>query len=197
MRSQIDILIFFSIVEYGTYHMKETTMGRKVDSGNRFRHIKQHSALPILPTTTKIQHVQNWSGHIWILAYSLLPLALHQAWLSYTGLKSLTGPTVFIIYSLGYLLLALRHIANLGYLGRKYGYLDGDRNRRADTADFGGVAAFTGLLKTIIFRVTITVYLSYDHETSPAMALSGWKWWVWLTIEVGLYIIVLDFLRRI
>ncbi|VUC28077.1 unnamed protein product [Clonostachys rosea] len=155
-------------------------------------HVNLNQPVPVHPKTDKVPYVPQWSQHIWVLFYALIPLALHQAWLTFTGYETLGRLATFNLYFAAFNLIVIREVHVLRRLGHRFGFLDGDQHERDGVPDVGVAKVTTSLYKTTGSRIAAAVLLSYNGE-SPLNVMSQGRWWLWLSLEIGLYGIVLDF----
>lgn len=156
-------------------------------------HVDLDTPVPVHAKTEKIPHLPQLPQHVWVLTFALLPLLLHQAWLSATGFQSVGKVALFLYYFTAFNAVVVHEVHMLRRVGHKYGFLDGDVHERDGVPDVGVAKVATSLVKTTGSRLVMAIYLSYDPRQSPADVLTSWKWWMWLSLEVGLYGIVLDF----
>jgi len=135
----------------------------------------------------KVPFMRQWSLHCWVLFYAALPLAIHQAYSTYTGYN--LGPiAVFNLYFFAFNGIVLHQVHVLRRLGHIYGFFDGDKHERDGVPDVGVGKVVTSLYKTTGSRLLLAVFLTY--HTSDVPAAMNWRW---LPLEIGLYGIVLDF----
>lgn len=148
--------------------------------------------IPVHKKSDKIPFVPQWSIHCWILLHAFVPLAIHQAWISATGmdLPALLAIGYYTVAFIGVVILELREIRRLGHT---FGFLDGDVHDRDGIPDIGVARVVMAGPKTAGGRMAMTVFLTYNMSVSPADAMSSWTWWAWLTLQIGLYGVVLDF----
>lgn len=156
-------------------------------------HVALDMPVPVHAKDDKIPYLPQLPQHLWVLFYAFIPVALHQAWLSYTGHPGLGKIAVFALYLTAFNAVLIREVHILRRLGHKYGFLDGDVHERDDVPDVGVGKVIASVFKTTGSRMAMAIYLTYDANTAPAAALSDWTWWLWLTINIGLYAVVLDF----
>ncbi|CRG86949.1 hypothetical protein PISL3812_03962 [Talaromyces islandicus] len=143
--------------------------------------------IPVHPKSDKVPHLPDWRQNIWVLGHSVLPVALHHAYVKYTGHNF--GPLgAFAWYSIAFKLIAIRQLHMMRGLGHKYGFFDGDKHARDEVPDVGVSKVVHSLVSTSTFRPMFTVFLAYRTAQAPASIN-----WLWLPIEVGLYGIILDF----
>ncbi|POR35280.1 Alkylglycerol monooxygenase-like protein [Tolypocladium paradoxum] len=156
-------------------------------------HVALDTPVPVHSKADKIPYMPQWPQHLWVIFYALIPLALHQAWLSYTGHQRLGKIAALILYFTAFNAVAIREIHILRRLAHKYGFLDGDVHERDGVPDAGAGKVTASLVKTTGSRLAMAIVLSYNPSTPPAAALGDWTWWMWLSLEIGLYCIILDF----
>lgn len=150
--------------------------------------------IPVHSKTDKVPYLSQWSQQLWVLVYSAIPLLLHQALLSYTGRKEgLNYLTVFSLYFFSFNFMIIREVHIIRRLAHIYGFFDGDLHERDGIPDVGVSKIAQSLHKTTGSRLLLAVWLAYDPKISPINAMSNWQWWAWLSLEIGLYGIVLDF----
>lgn len=148
--------------------------------------------IPVHKKTDPIPYLGQTSQHAWVLVYTLLPIALHQAWLTFTGIP-FNGFAAANYYFLAWNLVIIREVHILRRLGHKYGFLDGDVAERDGIPDVGVPRIAASLYKTTGTRIAMAAYLTYSSAVSPLQILSNWQWWGWLALEIGLYPLVIDF----
>ncbi|PHH62091.1 hypothetical protein CDD81_7584 [Ophiocordyceps australis] len=151
------------------------------------------SAIPRYSKGDKLPRFSQWSHHLWILLHSLLPLALHQAWLSCSGRQSFGRLAVLGLYLTAYAFAFVRMICLVRSLVSVYGYFDGQVHDRHRASSIGLGWVSLSLAKSVSLRMAMAVYVCYDGSQSPADALCTWQWWLWLALETSVYAIVLDF----
>lgn len=149
--------------------------------------------VPVHAKTDKMPHVSQWSQHLWILTYALLPLAAEQALITFTGLQSLHWLVLLVLYFNASTAIAVREVHILRRLGHKYGFLDGDVHERDGIPDVGVAQVAASIFKLTISRISMALYLTRNHRQSPAAAMSNWQWWAWLVVENAVYSVTLDF----
>ncbi|KAJ3549062.1 hypothetical protein NM208_g703 [Fusarium decemcellulare] len=143
--------------------------------------------VPVHQKGDKVPYTPEWQLHRWVLVHSLVPIAIHQLFVAYTG-QNLTPIQAFIFYSVAFKVAAVHELHALRRVGHKTGFLDGDVHERDGVPDSGVTKVMKSLLATSSFRPVFTVFLSYRTAQPP----SSMSWW-WLPLEIGLYGIVLDF----
>ncbi|PYI07528.1 hypothetical protein BO78DRAFT_312995 [Aspergillus sclerotiicarbonarius CBS 121057] len=143
--------------------------------------------IPVHSKTEKIPYMGQWSQHRWVLYHSFIPLALHQAYVTYTG-QNLGSVAVFFFYSFAFKLIAIHELHVMRRMGHMIGFLDGDQHERDGVPDVGVFKTVRSLMSTSTFRPIMTVFLSYRASQTPAEMS-----WAWLPLEIGLYGIILDF----
>ncbi|KAH8809294.1 hypothetical protein F5884DRAFT_753779 [Xylogone sp. PMI_703] len=150
--------------------------------------------IPVHPKQDPVPHLPQWSQHLWVLFYSAIPLIIHQALLLYPGLHGkLSRPVVFLLYFTSFNAILVREIHILRRLGHIHGFLDGDTHERDGIPDVGVSKVVASLYKTTGSRLVLATLLAYNPQVSPLTAMSHWQWWAVLSLEIGLYGIVLDF----
>ncbi|RAK99891.1 sterol desaturase family protein [Aspergillus ibericus CBS 121593] len=143
--------------------------------------------IPVHPKTDKIPYMGQWSQHRWVLYHAFIPLALHQAYVTYTG-QNLGPIAAVFFYSFAFKLIAIHELHVMRRMGHIIGFLDGDQHERDGVPDVGVSKVVRSLMSTSTFRPIMTVFLSYRTAQTPA----GMSW-AWLPLEIGLYGIILDF----
>ncbi|GJN67744.1 fatty acid hydroxylase superfamily protein [Purpureocillium lilacinum] len=156
-------------------------------------HVDLDKPVPVHAKSDKIPFLPQWPQHIWVIVFSLIPLLLHQAWLSYTGYNAMGRVGVFMLYFMAFNATVVHEVHVLRRLGHKHGFLDGDVHERDGVPDVGVSKVALSLIKTTGSRIAMAIYLSYDPSQPPMAVLTSWKWWMWLQLETGLYAVVLDF----
>ncbi|KAK2592619.1 hypothetical protein QQS21_009684 [Conoideocrella luteorostrata] len=148
--------------------------------------------IPVHKKSDKIPYVSQLSIHVWILFHAAIPLAIHQAWVSFTGIP-VPAAVAFGFYTLAFLAIVIRELAQIRRLGHAYGFLDGDVHDRDGIPDVGVAKVLMTGPKTVGGRMMMAVLMTYSSSESPADAMSSWAWWSWLVVQIGLYGIFLDF----
>lgn len=143
--------------------------------------------VPVHPKTDKVPYTTDWSLHRWVLVHALVPIAVHHAYVEYTG-RNFTPVQAFIFYALAFKLIAIHELNALRRVGHRVGFLDGDLHERDGVPDVNVGKTLQSLLTTSTVRPIFTVFLSYRTAQAPADMN-----WYWLPLEIGLYGIVLDF----
>ncbi|ATY59697.1 Fatty acid hydroxylase [Cordyceps militaris] len=148
-------------------------------------------AVPVHAKTDKVPNVSTTDQHVWILLHAAVVLAVHQSWLSVTGIR-LPFLAAVGYYTAGFLWVVVRQLHTIRELGHTYGFLDGESER--DGIPDAGVSRVLGAgWKTAGGRMLLAAYLVYTPAESPLAAMSALSWWVWLPFQIGLYGVVLDF----
>ncbi|OJJ96388.1 hypothetical protein ASPACDRAFT_1891249 [Aspergillus aculeatus ATCC 16872] len=150
-------------------------------------HINLDQDVPIHSKEDKMPYIGEFSLHRWILWHSVLPLLVHQLYVSYTG-RPIGLIAAFFFYSLAFKLIAIHELHVLRRLGHKVGFFDGDQHARDGVPDVGIGKVVQSLMSTSTFRPVMTVFFSYRPSQPPSQIS-----WAWLILEIGLYGIVLDF----
>lgn len=143
--------------------------------------------VPVFSKEEKIPSVREWTAHLWILFYALIPHVLQQIYITYTG-RNLDPIAVFGLYSMAFYGTGIRLVQTIRRLASVYGFLDGDKYERDDIPNAGVGRVTAELLLVPTLRLAMSVYLSYRPEKLP-FSFS----WVWLAVEIGLYSITVDF----
>lgn len=142
---------------------------------------------PVYSKQDKVPHLPNWQMIRWVLFYAFLPMALHQAYVHFTG-HNLHVVTTYFFYHLALLVTSVHQIRLLRRMGYIYGFLDGDKHPRDEVPDAGVKKAVISLVSTIVVRSILFIILAYRSNQPPATI--NWKW---LPLEIGVYSVVLDF----
>jgi sterol desaturase/sphingolipid hydroxylase (fatty acid hydroxylase superfamily) len=143
--------------------------------------------VPVHSKEDPVPHMSNWLQNRWVLIHSFIPLAIHQAYVTYTG-KNLGPIAAFFFYTVAFKVIAIHELHLIRRLGHTYGFFDGDKHERDGVPDLSVVKVFRSLITTSTFRPLMSVFLAYRTSQTPA-SLN----WAWLPLEIGLYGIVLDF----
>jgi sterol desaturase/sphingolipid hydroxylase (fatty acid hydroxylase superfamily) len=146
--------------------------------------------VPVHSKEDLVPHLPEWKAHRWVILHSLVPLVLHQTYVSYTG-HNIGALAAFFYYGFAFKAIAIHQLHMLRGLGHVYGFFDGDKHARDDVPDVGVAKVVHSLMSTSTFRPMMTVFLAYRTAETPATALASN--WGWLFIEAGLYGIILDF----
>jgi sterol desaturase/sphingolipid hydroxylase (fatty acid hydroxylase superfamily) len=143
--------------------------------------------VPVHAKTDPVPYLPDWKGHLWILSHAFAVLAIHEAYVLYTG-KNLNRLGAFLLYAAGYKLNAINLVHLFRRLAHVYGFFDGDKHQRDGVPDNGVGKTLVSLLSTTTFRPIMTVLLAYKTSETPRdMNL------LWLAAEIGVYSILLDF----
>lgn len=148
---------------------------------------------PVYQKTDKVPYFVQWQSHVWVLLYASVPMALHQAWLSITGNKSFHPIAAFALYFVAFSWTVVRQIKCGRKVGQKIGYFDGDAHERDGIPDVGVDKVAAALYKTTGGRIAMAIYLTYNSHQAPIEVLGDVRWWAWLSLQIGLYGIILDF----
>lgn len=151
------------------------------------RLIPRDGKVPVHAKTEKVPSVREWTVHLWILLHALIPLALHQIYIAYTG-RTLHPVAVFFWYNTAFYGTGIHLTQTIRRLGGVYGFLDGDKHARDDIPDVGVDRVAAELLSVPVLRMAMSVYLSYRPEELP-LSFN----WGWLALEIALYSITVDF----
>ncbi|RMZ86681.1 hypothetical protein DV736_g6093, partial [Chaetothyriales sp. CBS 134916] len=143
--------------------------------------------VPVHPKTDPVPYVEPWQNHRWILFHSLVPLAIHQAYVAWTG-KNMDPVIAVVFYSLAFQVIGIRQLRAIRELGHKYGFYDGDKHERDGVPDVGVSKVILSIILTLTIRPLFTVLLTYRTNLPPSSINL-----VWLPLEIGLYQIILDF----
>lgn len=143
--------------------------------------------VPVHSKKDKVPHVRDSHLHRWVLVHSFIPLALHHAYVLYTGHN--LGPIgAFFFYMAAFKLTAIHELHALRRLGHTYGFLDGDKHERDGVPDVGVAKVVHSLVSTATLRPMFSIFLAYRTSQTPDTIS-----WLWLPLEIGLYGIILDF----
>lgn len=143
--------------------------------------------VPVHAKTDKVPYLNDWYQHRWILAHAVLPIAIHQLCVLYTG-HNLTAWQAGLLYSAAFNLNAIRELHLLRAMGHKVGFLDGDVHERDGVPDVSVYKVLQSLILTSVVRPAFTVFIGYNiHKTPSSIDLR------WLPFETGVYGILLDF----
>ncbi|KAL5355755.1 hypothetical protein BJX96DRAFT_161950 [Aspergillus floccosus] len=148
---------------------------------------RRNSEAPVFCKSEKIPAVRDWTIHLWIMLHAMIPLALQQAYITYSG-RTLHPTIVFWLYTTAFYGMGVHLVQTIRRLGRVYGFLDGDKHERDDIPDVGVGRVATELLSTPVLRLAMSVYLSYRRNVRPF----SFNWGI-LALEIGLYSITVDF----
>lgn len=143
--------------------------------------------VPVHDKSNRIPYVPDWSMHIWVLYHAFIPIAIHHAYVAYTG-QNLGPVGAFFLYTVAFKAIAIHELHILRRLGHVHGFFDGDKHERDGVPDVGVAKVVQSLISTSTVRPIFTVFLSYRTSQAPA----GMSWY-WLPLEAGLYGIILDF----
>ena len=142
---------------------------------------------PVHSKSEKVPYLPAWQLHRYVLFHALIPLAIHQLYVSYTG-RNLSTLAAYIFYSFAFKAIGIHEVHVLRRVGMKYGFLDGDAHPRDGIPDVGTGKVIRSLFSTTTFRPMFTVFIAYNKNLAP----SSMNWAV-AFVEMGLYGIVLDF----
>lgn len=148
--------------------------------------------VPVHAKTDKIPYGRQWDFQFWIIFHAMIPLGIHQAWLSLTS-RPIHIWGIFGLYLVSFTLIGIREVHVIRRMGLVYGYFDGDVAPRDGVPDVGVARVGNGLMKTALWRMSMLVFLTYDRNNAPIDVLSSWQWWCGLMLKIGLYGLVVDF----
>ncbi|KZZ92813.1 Fatty acid hydroxylase [Moelleriella libera RCEF 2490] len=143
--------------------------------------------VPVHQKTDKVPFLNDWQQHRWILTHAFIPIALHHAYVVYTG-RNLTAWQAVLLYTLFFKANAIREFNVLKQLGHEIGFLDGDVHERDGVPDMSVFRVLRSLVATSSVRPIFTIFLSYNASQTPSTIN-----WPMLLIETGAYGIILDF----
>lgn len=154
-------------------------------------HVALDLDVPVHSKDEKVPYLPPWSLHIWVLFHAFIPLAIHQAWVTFANPTGLGKFAVFNLYFFAFNAIIVRQTHILRRLAHQYGFLDGDKHERDGVPDVGVRRVAASLYKTTGSRLVMAVFLTYNKSQQPLTSWNEWIWW--LPLEIGLYGIVLDF----
>jgi sterol desaturase/sphingolipid hydroxylase (fatty acid hydroxylase superfamily) len=143
--------------------------------------------VPVHSKEDPMPYLSQWQMHRWVLVHALIPLAIHHAYVTYTG-RNLSPVAAVFFYSIAFKLTGIREIRMLRHLSHTYGFLDGDKHERDGVPDVGVAKVLHSLISTSTFRPMMSIFLSYRSALPPASIH-----WAYLPLEIGLYSVILDF----
>ncbi|RMZ75816.1 hypothetical protein DV737_g5115, partial [Chaetothyriales sp. CBS 132003] len=143
--------------------------------------------VPVHSKKDPVPYVTEWRLHCWIMTHTLVPIALHHAFICLTG-YNLHPVAAFLFYSYALMASSVRELHQLRDFGLVYGYLDGDAHARDGIPDVGVGKVMREALSTLNFRLLMAIIFTYRSNLPPS-TLS----WVLLPVEIGLYSVILDF----
>ncbi|KAF4120918.1 Sterol desaturase/sphingolipid hydroxylase, fatty acid hydroxylase superfamily [Geosmithia morbida] len=149
--------------------------------------------VPVHDKSDPTPHMSDIAVVIWVLFYALIPVSIHQAWLSVTGYESIGRFALFNLYFTAFNFTVIREVHVLRRVGHMTGFLDGDEHERDGIPDVGVAKVAAALYKTTGSRIALSILVSYDPAEPPTEVMSNPKWWAWLFLQIGLYSVVLDF----
>lgn len=145
---------------------------------------------PLMAKTDAVPVLSDLSMHVWISAYLLVPMALHQTWVSLTG-WNLHAIAVFALYTAAFVLIASRQTHSVRRLIYEYGVLDGE-HERDPIPDEGAGKILKGMHKVAALRIGAAAFAVYNSSQAPLDALTDLSWWVGLAGKLSLYGIFID-----
>ncbi|KAM3433787.1 hypothetical protein MY4824_005781 [Beauveria thailandica] len=177
--------------DWTSQHRSQWNLYQLLIDWNGFYPIIPWKALPVHLKTDKMPYMSPISQHLFIIFYATVPLALHQAYSSLTGL-TVGKFSSFLLYGWAYLITAVREMLLLRRLIHKYGCLDGDVHGRDGIPNTGARKVLVGPPKTAFFRLALAVFITYDSDTSPLEAMADVSCWPVSFVKLCLYGITLD-----
>lgn len=147
-------------------------------------HSEPGREIPVHAKTDKLPYLTEWSCHLWILLHAAWPMAIQQAYISYTG-RDLHWLSAFLLYTVAMQINSIHEVRILARLGYKYGYLDGDKHARDEVPDVGVAKTLTSLELTTSIRPMLAIFFAYRSKGSLQLS-------PWLIVELALYGVVLD-----
>ncbi|TDZ48297.1 Fatty acid hydroxylase vlmA [Colletotrichum trifolii] len=151
------------------------------------QHVDLNKNIPVHAKSDAVPNVPHWQFHRWILFHAAIPLILHQAYVSSTGLN-MSAIGAFIFYSFAIKAVAIHQINMMRDLGHMHGFLDGDKHERDGVPDNSVKKVLQSLVSTATFRSMLAVILAYRSTEAPSTI--SWKL---APIEIGFYGLILDF----
>ncbi|KAK9439906.1 fatty acid hydroxylase superfamily protein [Metarhizium brunneum] len=142
---------------------------------------------PVHSKSEKVPHLPNWHLTRWVLFYAFMPIALHHAYVYYTG-HNMHAVAAYFFYNVAMTLTSIHAVRVFGRMGITYGFLDGDKHARDGVPDVGVAKVFFSLTSATTFRSLLLIVLAYRSSHEPSDI--NWKW---LPVEIGVYPVILDF----
>ncbi|KID91319.1 fatty acid hydroxylase superfamily protein, partial [Metarhizium majus ARSEF 297] len=135
----------------------------------------------------KVPHLPNWHLTRWVLLYAFIPIALHHAYVYYSG-RNMHVIAAYFFYNISMTMTAVHALRIFCRMGLTYGFLDGDKHARDGVPDVGVRKVFYSIASVNIFRSMLVIILAYRSGQKPSDMN-----WTWLPLEIGIYPVILDF----
>ncbi|GAE00104.1 conserved hypothetical protein [Paecilomyces variotii No. 5] len=155
--------------------------------GLNVHHVELDKPVPVHQKSEKVPYAPEAQFHVWVLLHAAIPVALQQAYVSYTN-HNLPPWAVWILYHVALTAIAVHQVHILRRLGHTYGFFDGDKHERDGVPDVGLWRTSRSLLSVMFFRPLMMIYFTYDINQYPSSIDL-----VSLPFKIGIYAIVLDF----
>ncbi|CAG8225794.1 unnamed protein product [Penicillium salamii] len=149
-------------------------------------HLDLNEEVPVHQKTERVPYAPELQFHRWVLTYALIPLVLHQLYVTFVGYPP--AWLAFVFYSVALELIAVKETHILRRVGHKIGFFDGDKHARDGVPDVGVSKTAWSLLAVIALRPMLTVFLAYRTDEAPSSIR-----WGWLIFETGMYPLAIDF----
>ncbi|KAJ4165765.1 hypothetical protein LMH87_007384 [Akanthomyces muscarius] len=149
--------------------------------------------VPVHAKTDKIPYLNQLSVQIWLVYHSMIPLVIHQMWLSFSTYQTMHWTVALSLYIVAFNLTFIHEVNAIRRLAHQYGFLDGDEHDRDGVPDVGVHRVTESAPRLTVARMVMVMYFSYDAAAAPLDVLTSARWWLWLAAEIGLYSMALDF----
>lgn len=150
-------------------------------------HVELDKPVPVHSKEDPVPCLPDWQMHRWILLHAIWPLAIHYAFVHFTG-RNLSVIGTFVLYNIALTYNGVRQIHILRRLGHAHGFLDGDKHERDGVPDANIKKVFLSLITGSNIRPMLVIILAYRQKELP----SSMQWW-WLPVEIALYGLAVDF----
>lgn len=150
-------------------------------------HVFLDKPVPVHSKDDPVPYLPDWQMHRWILIHAVIPLAIHHAFVYFTG-RNLSVIGAFALYHVFLTFNSVREIQILRRLGHIHGFLDGDKHERDGVPDVNVKKVFMSLLSASNVRPMLVIILAYRKNQLPS-SIS----WMWLPVEIALYGLAVDF----
>jgi len=144
-------------------------------------------AIPVFEKIDRVPIVSTWQSQRFVLIYALVPIAIHQAYVWFTG-ENFNVYVAFLYYNVALKVMGTNELHILRRLGHQVGFLDGDKHPRDEVSDHGVGKVLISLFGTADVRSLFSMIIAYKQSEAPATMNC-----VALPFEIALYSFTLDF----
>ena len=137
----------------------------------------------------KVSYVHTGSIYCWVTLHGLMPIFLHQIYLSlWSSGVNLNLWQTYILYAICLNISTIRGQRHLRHLVTRTGFLGGDACERDTIPDNGVKRLAQSLVLVLWFRPLLIILAGFQQDNLPRDCR-----WIGLPFMAGLYALILDF----